>query len=420
MVLYGWYGGGNLGDEAVLAGIVQLLRERDPDVSITALAVNPTQTARLHGIAAVARQPFKARAAIKRCDTFALGGGGTVQDVTSIFNLPSFLLYPMLAARMGKRVVWCGVGVGPLGTRLGRWLARLAARSAQSITVRDQLSATLLRRLGLPSTPSLTITADPALCLTPAPIATALKVLQNSSIYIDEGEIAAGRDKSRSYSNALNSNLKPQTSNLVVFALRRPLDPLLGKGWRLGYLLPVSVRERWGRWSAAAERLYTDTCNALAQLADYCVAAWGAEALFIPFDAVDRKVATAVMARMQHPQHAHQLEGEHHPATVMAVIGQADMVVAMRLHGLILGAAMGRPLLALSYDHKVRSFMQRLDAEQWCLPVDSNAAQLQARAAELWAERDAVAATIRAKASALKERARLNADIFGIGRRAVG
>jgi polysaccharide pyruvyl transferase WcaK-like protein len=414
-LLYGWYGGGNSGDEAVLAGLVQMLHERDAGLAITALSVNPEQTARLHGIRAVRRSPLAAYAAIKACDTFALGGGGTVQDVTSVWNLPSFLLYPLLARRRGKRVVWVGVGVGPLGTRLGRWLAGQAARAAERISVRDEASAALLTKIGAPAA-RIEVTADPALGLRPVPRDEALKVLREGGIHID-GEDAAPHPTSpqgthKGFSTR-GKDAAPRTPHpaLVVFALRRPLDPQLGKRLRPGYLLPVSVRERLGTWSGAAEQLYVQTVAALAGLADYCIEAWNATVLFVPFDPVDSKVAAAVQARMRHAGRSYEAGGAAHPATVMGIIGLAEVVIAMRLHALIFGAAMGRPLLALSYDRKVGSFMRRLGAEDWTLPL-TEAAALQAKAGQLWRQRDQVAAQITARAGELKRKAMLNADII--------
>jgi polysaccharide pyruvyl transferase WcaK-like protein len=42
-----------------------------------------------------------------------------------------------------------------------------------------------------------------------------------------------------------------------------------------------------------------------------------------------------------------------HPAEAVACFGQAGLVLAMRLHGLILAALAGSPVAALSYDPKV-------------------------------------------------------------------
>ncbi len=53
-------------------------------------------------------------------------------------------------------------------------------------------------------------------------------------------------------------------------------------------------------------------------------------------------------------QRSRELAPEH-PAEAMAVCAEAGLVLAMRLHGLILAAASGAPCAALSYDPKVQA-----------------------------------------------------------------
>ena len=50
----------------------------------------------------------------------------------------------------------------------------------------------------------------------------------------------------------------------------------------------------------------------------------------------------------------------------------ADLIVTSRLHGCIIGVAMGKRVLALSRDHKVDEFMKQADLSDWvCDPEDS-------------------------------------------------
>ena len=65
-------------------------------------------------------------------------------------------------------------------------------------------------------------------------------------------------------------------------------------------------------------------------------------------------VPPAVAAR------SHEVEVEE-PAEAMACFARAGLVVAMRLHGLILAALAGSPVAALSYDPKVAAAAQRLN-----------------------------------------------------------
>ena len=55
----------------------------------------------------------------------------------------------------------------------------------------------------------------------------------------------------------------------------------------------------------------------------------------------------------------------------LALIARADIVFSMRLHGLICALAVGIPLLALSYDPKVESFMEQAGLEDYCMSYDN-------------------------------------------------
>ncbi|MFR6187273.1 MAG: polysaccharide pyruvyl transferase family protein [Lawsonibacter sp.] len=49
------------------------------------------------------------------------------------------------------------------------------------------------------------------------------------------------------------------------------------------------------------------------------------------------------------------------PRELMAVLGEAELCVAMRLHTLIFAARMAVPCIGLVYDPKVASYLQELD-----------------------------------------------------------
>jgi hypothetical protein len=49
---------------------------------------------------------------------------------------------------------------------------------------------------------------------------------------------------------------------------------------------------------------------------------------------------------------------------------EADLILTGRLHGCIIGLAMGRKVLAVSGDHKLESFMQAAGLSEWVLGLD--------------------------------------------------
>ena len=92
VVISGYYGFANAGDEAMLAAIVGSLKDIIPDVSITVITGNCRMTRENHNVQAVHRLNFFAiAAAIRRCDILISGGGSLLQDVTSARSLYYYL-----------------------------------------------------------------------------------------------------------------------------------------------------------------------------------------------------------------------------------------------------------------------------------------------------------------------------------------
>ncbi len=114
LLLCGYYGYGNLGDEAVLARLQEELGE---SFSLTVLSGECKESARIHGAERVSRQtPFRVLRAIQEADVFLLGGGNLLQNETSNRSLSYYTLLFHLARRAGCRTVLLG-GIGRLDRR---------------------------------------------------------------------------------------------------------------------------------------------------------------------------------------------------------------------------------------------------------------------------------------------------------------
>ncbi len=102
VLLSGYYGFGNLGDEALLEVIVDRMRRRFPSAQLEVLSATPQMTAANHRVESTPRWDWRAiRAAIARADVVLSGGGGLLQDATS---LRSLLYYAAILTRSNSRV----------------------------------------------------------------------------------------------------------------------------------------------------------------------------------------------------------------------------------------------------------------------------------------------------------------------------
>ena len=149
----GYYGFGNLGDEAILSVLLELLRAR-LDLSgeeVCVLSGTPQDTARIHGVRAVPRtSPRAIRRELARSDVFVSGGGGLIQDRTSRRSA-AYYLGLLEWARHYAPIVLMGQGIGPLeSVWTQRWAHRILPR-ADAALVRDEASARLLRRWNVPA-----------------------------------------------------------------------------------------------------------------------------------------------------------------------------------------------------------------------------------------------------------------------------
>ena len=84
IVISGYYGFDNCGDEAVLLAMLHCLKKTIPNARMTVLSNNPEQTRKQHGVGAVNRwNPVKIAIKLLTCNLLISGGGSLLQDVTS-------------------------------------------------------------------------------------------------------------------------------------------------------------------------------------------------------------------------------------------------------------------------------------------------------------------------------------------------
>lgn len=301
ILLSGYYGFNNVGDEAILAGIVQAFRELDPAVAFTVVSGTRRQTAERYGVEAVSRGDAGAIwRALGEADLVLSGGGSLLQDVTSLKSLSYYLAILTMAKLRRKPAMIYAQGIGPVRGSVGRTLIRQVCNRLDAITVRDRESAALLARLGVRRPPT-DVTADAALVL-------------------GAGDPDVGR-----------------------FILREAGAPAQGP------LIGVSIRA----WKAGDSRFVPALAGSLDSLARKS----GGHAVFFPMQVPgDIQAAGAVRAQME--QASTLLSGPFTYQQVLGLTAAFDLVVALRYHALVFAAMSGTPLVGLSYDPKNDSFLR--------------------------------------------------------------
>jgi len=350
VVMSGYYGFGNAGDDAILEAIQQAIHGASDDVAVTVLSNDPELTQRQYGVEAIPRfRMWRVFGALRRSDALLSGGGSLLQDTTSTRSLFYYLSVIRMAQLLGKPVMLYANGIGPVRRPGNRRRVKKVVERATLVTLRDHSSARELADMGV-SRADLQVTADPVFHLSPASAARGEALLAQAGIAAD-------------------------TPFLVV-----------------------SVRD------------WPDTehfCRELARLCDHLRRAYGMEVLFLLMQpSRDRAISQQVQGFME--ESSHLLDVPCSPRELMAVLGQARLCLAMRLHTLIFAARMAVPSMGLVYDPKVDSYLQELEQPS-AGHVDSfDGDEAIRRADALMADYDGVLARLKEKSAQLTQAAREN------------
>lgn len=307
VVISGYYGYDNIGDEALLQAIVEPLRELVPEARIIVLSVQPAKTARQYKVEAEDRfSPLRIFSALRKADLLISGGGSLLQDVTGPFTIPYYLSIVAMAKLLGKPVMFYAQGVGPVNRRFNKALVRLIADRADIITLRDEESKHILEQLGV-RRPPIIVTADPVFGLAGA-------VMQAEA-------------------NRESAEL------LREFGLNKGSRPVVA----------VAARE-WQDLSGYK--------TALAAACDH-LAAGGWDVVLLPMQfPADLKTCKEICELMRQPA---KIVDRHPSANELLILTKEfDLLIGMRLHALIFAAANQVPHIGLSYDPKVRQFMEQI------------------------------------------------------------
>ncbi len=357
VVLSGYYGFSNSGDESILAAIIKDLKEEAPNISITVLSKTPEETARVYGVNSISRLDFwKIWRLFKRTKLLISGGGSLIQDVTSSKSLYYYLSIIKLAKLRGAKAMLYANGIGPVKKEKNFKYIRRTLGMVDYITLREESSLQEIERLmgkSLENIPAQ-VTSDPVF-----------------TSRVEVGEMV---------------------ENAVKAA---------GIGKEDKYFV-MSVRE----WKKLDKNFNEKICSFIERVHSEL----GIKALIIPMQSrFDKKISQEIVTGTKVP--CGKYFDECSPALMMGIIDGAEFVLGMRLHTLLYAVKMGVPCIALNYDPKVVAAMKSAELKYFedvdCIDVD----KLFKFVVEIMENRTEIVEEICKKGEMFKELAEKNTEI---------
>lgn len=340
ILISGYYGFNNIGDESILRTLIDNLREKLPGADITVLSQDPAQTSAKFAVKSARRMSLRdIFRCVRRCDLLLSGGGSLLQDATSGRSILYYLFILRLAQLLGKQTFIYSQGIGPISSPRNRRFAAAVLRRADGIVVRDSRSRDLLREIGVP-VERVCVTADPVIRVKKADPAQGLEILAREGC--------------------------PRSPDRLTV------------GWA------VKARKPDKAFLREVERCIL-----------WLREEYGADSVLIPFfHDEDVGVCQAVAEHLE--GRVGCLRQKYLSEETLSIIGCMDVLVGVRLHSLIYAAVMGVPMIGVSYDPKVDSFLASIRRPTPFTVESFSLERFQAAFREALAQREAITSTTEA------------------------
>lgn len=358
LVLSGYYGFGNSGDEAVLQSVLHALDlSSDENIKMEAvvLSSDPEWTSRTYGVQAVHRMRLRdVRKAIRQSDGLISGGGSLLQDATGVRTIPYYIGVIKLAQWMDKPVFIYSQGIGPVNRRIFYPLIRNAFNKSAYVSVRDPQSAQLLAKIGV-SPAEIEVVTDPVMGMQP------ISPHHRGDSLLSKADPGAGRDLAHQDEG---ERISSQQVAGQQGAVQEERVPILG----------VSVR-CWNKDQTDLKAI----ADALLQLRKSMKVHLRFLPFHLPHDVEASKEVLRYMGiQLKHLSTAgdgleHESSGRYqqladdlggmsiayddHPRAMQALVSECDALTGMRLHSLIYAASQCVPIVGISYDPKINHFL---------------------------------------------------------------
>lgn len=344
VIISGFYGARNLGDEMILKSISSRIRQADPAAQVYVAAESPTNVESRHGLQAFDRKLHEVSAyQVKTAAAVVLGGGGLWHDYTferggglaALFNggtisMAGFGILPLMAKVVGAQFHVVGLGVGPLTDKYAANTVRFLANQADSIYVRDPESESLLTKV---------------VGLRPDQVFSAPDTVYGVEIPAVHSENDKLRQLQQAGYSIIGINLRPWAAENMVEIAKTVSRSLIALERKLG---------------AEGKKLAV---------------------VSLPMQAgvrMDRAAVGEVFRRLPKSIETIELsaDGEISLEQYISALESCEAILAMRLHASLIAHRVGTPAVGLCYDPKVSRHFEEVDRSEFGLPLLADSEQI--------------------------------------------
>lgn len=336
IVLFGWFGAENFGDDLLMRLTATRLEARYPNAQISIIGANPSVIRREYGYeAAEPHEKYRIRGFLEDARAIVYCGGLLFDDpLADTAGELEFMFDPwieptgqasvaLLAAAHGAQPVLLGIGAGPLSNDATWKAVRLIAMAGALFLPRDVHTAELLLSAGAPSE-NVRVKAD---------------LVFDARSYIDD-----------------------------------VADDELPEGLRSDEYFVVSLRQ----WHLNPEGFEREIASAVSGISDEA----GLPVVFVPFDKDDAVIHRAVWELLGDGTRERAVIFDERPdeGCLLALMKGSAFALAMRLHCSVLHHVLGKPAVGLNYNDKIEAQFELVGQRGMLCELNDGAQVLAAKA----------------------------------------
>jgi len=316
--IQGFYGHGNLGDEAILQGLLTELES----IKLKIFTEQPRNVNREYGIKSINTRiynfPLLVRE-LKSTELFLLGGGGLLKDWGNTSRpLKKWLSILNIAKNIHIKTGLCAIGVENIRYEKSKKAMKKTLNGVDIITVRDKHSKELLEDIGIYN--EIEVVSDPAL------------LLANTS----HGKTYDGAGKMK-----------------VCISVRHWYDE---------------------KFSIKNQQKNTYFIESMKKITNHLIEEYNAEVSFIPFRTInfddDREIAQKIIDGTKNKKNIKLINEVPKPNEFISIAQDCQIVLGMRLHSLILASSVGTPFIGFGYMPKICAFTDSINQKEYSFDLN--------------------------------------------------